>query len=105
VPDGAPRPESVLIDDTPLTMPLKALDPIDIQAFRRTAEEPLFNSLMEHYHYLAYEQPVGEHLTYLARTQGPSHRTPGVEFRATSPAQPRPYIGWSAEAQRPFHRL
>jgi hypothetical protein len=25
----------------------------------------LFNSLVEQYHYLHYEQPVGEHLKYL----------------------------------------
>src|SRR5882757_3353093 len=29
---------------------------------RRTADEPLFESLMEEFHYLRYEQPVGEHL-------------------------------------------
>jgi len=56
---GRPRPEAVLIDETPLVMPLKALGPVDIYPVRRTADEPLFNSLMEHYHYLAYEQPVG----------------------------------------------
>ena len=32
-----------------------------VQQVRRTAEEPLFNSLMEEYHYLGYKQPVGEH--------------------------------------------
>src|SRR5216117_560106 len=60
-----PRPEAVWIDDTPLRMPLKALGPVDIHPVRRTVAEPLFNSLLEHYHYLAYEQPVGEHLKYL----------------------------------------
>src|SRR5216684_6896758 len=65
-----PRPEAVLIDTTPLAMPLKALGPIDIQPVRRTADEPLFHSLMEHYHYLGYEQPVGEHLKYMVWTRG-----------------------------------
>ena len=37
------------------------LGAIEVQAMRRTAHEPLFNSLMEQYHYLSYEQPVGEH--------------------------------------------
>src|ERR1035437_9982529 len=60
-----PRPEAVLIDTTPLTMPLGALGPIEIQLVRRTADEPLFHSLMEQFHYLRYEQPVGEHLKYL----------------------------------------
>jgi hypothetical protein len=97
---GRPRPEAVSIDDAPLVMPLKVLGPVDIQAVRRTADEPLFNSLMEHYHYLAYEQPVGEHLKYLAWVQGRP-----VACLAWSSA-PRHlgsrdrYIGWNAEARR-----
>ena len=47
-----PRPEAVLIDTTPLTMPLGALGPIELQLVRRTADEPLFHSLMEQFHYL-----------------------------------------------------
>ena len=30
----------------------------------------MFNSLIEQYHYLGYEQPVGEHLKYLAWPHG-----------------------------------
>jgi hypothetical protein len=44
---GRPRPEAVLIDTTPLEIPLKLLGPIEIQPVRRTADEPLFNGLME----------------------------------------------------------
>jgi hypothetical protein len=97
---GRPRPEAVLIDTTPVTLPLKALGPVEIQSVRRTADEPLFNSLMEHYHYLSYEQPVGEHLKYLVWAQGRP-----IAFLAWSSA-PRHlgsrdrYIGWSAEARR-----
>ena len=54
------RPESLLIDTTPIAGPLQELRPVEIQQVRRTNEEPLFNSLMEQYHYLAYEQPVGD---------------------------------------------
>jgi len=97
---GRPRPEAVLIDTAPLAMPLKSLGPIEIQAVRRTADEPLFNSLMEQYHYLSYEQPVGEHLKYVCWAQGRP-----VACLAWSSA-PRHlgsrdrYIGWSAEARR-----
>jgi hypothetical protein len=97
---GRPRPEAMLIDASPLAMPLKDLGPIQIQPVRRTAEEPLFNSLMEHHHYLAYEQPVGERLKYLVWAQ----RRP-IACLAWSSA-PRHlgsrdrYIGWSAEARR-----
>ena len=62
---GSPRPEALLLDTTPIAGPLSALGPIEIQQVRRTADESLFNSLMELHHYLRYEQPVGEHLKYL----------------------------------------
>jgi hypothetical protein len=102
---GRPRPEAVLIDDTPLVIPLKALGPVDIHPVRRTADEPLFNSLIEHYHYLAYEQPVGEHLKYLAWAKG---RPIACLTWSSAPrhlgSRDR-YIGWNAEARRRNIRL
>jgi len=94
------RPAPVLLDNTPITGLLNALQPIELQPVRRTADEPLFNSLMEQYHYLGYEQPVGEHLKYLAWAQGRP-----VACLAWSSA-PRHlgsrdrFIGWNAEARR-----
>jgi Domain of unknown function (DUF4338) len=97
---GRPRPEAVLIDDTPLVMPLKALGPVDIHPVRRTADEPLFNSLMEHYHYLAYEQPVGEHLKHLAWAQGRPIACLAWSSAPRHLGSRDRYIGWSAEARR-----
>ena len=97
---GRRRPEAVLIDTTPLVAPFEELGPIEIQQVRRTADEPLFNSLMESHHYLGYEQPVGEHLKYLVWAQGRP-----VACLAWSSA-PRHlgsrdrFIGWSGEARR-----
>lgn len=97
---GRPRPQAMLIDTTPVEAPLKELVPIQIQQVRRTADEPLFNSLMESHHYLGYEQPVGEHLKYLVWAQ-----VRPIACLAWSSA-PRHlgsrdrYIGWSAEARR-----
>lgn len=94
------RPEPMLIDTTPMDGPLQALRPVEIQPVRRTNDEPLFNSLMEQYHYLNYEQPVGEHLKFLVWAQGRP-----VACLAWSSA-PRHlgsrdrYIGWSAGARR-----
>ena len=94
------RPAPVLLDTTPITGLLSALQPIELQPVRRTGDEPLFNSLMEQYHYLGYEQPVGEHLKYLAWAQGRP-----VACLAWSSA-PRHlgsrdrFIGWNAEARR-----
>src|SRR5580692_8052228 len=64
------RPEAALIDTSPLTLALAALGALEIQMVRRTPDEPLFQSLMEQFHYLRYEQPVGEHLKYLVWAQG-----------------------------------
>src|ERR1039457_5668631 len=112
-----PRPEAVLIDTTPLTMPLGALEPIEIQLVRRTADEPLFHSLMEQFHYLRYERPVGEHLKYLvwagyplgprpvaclAWSSAPRHRPVGEHLKylvwAGYPLGPRPgaCLAWSS---------
>ncbi len=95
------RPPTLLIDTTPIHGLLRDLQPLEFQPVRRTAEEPLFNSLMESHHYLGYEQPVGEHLKYLVWAQGARP----IACLAWSSA-PRHlgsrdrYIGWSAEARR-----
>ena len=52
-------PPAMLVDQTPITDPFKLLPPISIEQVRHSVHEPLFNSLVEHHHYLGYEQPVG----------------------------------------------
>jgi len=64
------RPEPVVPDNRAVRGPLASITPLEFVQVRRTAEEPLFNSLMEQYHYLGYEQPVGEHLKYLVKANG-----------------------------------
>ena len=94
------RPEAILIDTTPLAMPLAALQPVEIHAVRRTADEPLFNSLMESYHYLSYEQPVGEHLKYLVWAQGRPIACLAWSSAPRHLGSRDRYIGWSAAARR-----
>jgi hypothetical protein len=94
------RPQPVLIDMKPLTCALSDIRPVLLQQVRKTADEPLFNSLIEEHHYLGYEQPVGEHLKYLVWAQGKP-----IACLAWSSA-PRHlgsrdlYIGWNADARR-----
>jgi len=94
------RPAPVAIDTALLRDTLGALGPLAFRQVRRTRQEPLFNSLIEQYHYLGYTQPVGEHLKYLvysgdrpiaclAWSSAPRHL--GCRDR---------FIGWSAEARR-----
>ena len=94
------KPVPWLVDTTLLCASLAELRPLEFRQVRRTWEEPLFNSLLERYHFLAYTQPVGEHLKYvvyalgrpiacLAWSSAPRHLGPRDRF-----------IGWSAEARR-----
>src|SRR3989440_6200013 len=98
--NARPRPEAVWIDTTPIQVRFVELGPVELEQVRRTADEELFNSLMEHHHYLGYEQPVGEHLKYLVWAQG---RPVACVACSSAPrhigARDR-YIGWSAEARR-----
>jgi hypothetical protein len=86
-------------DWQPVQCPLREVGALEIRQVRRTPEEKLFGSLMEAHHYLAYTQPVGEHLKYLIYAQG----TP-IACMAWSSAPrhlgPRDrFIGWT-QAQR-----
>jgi hypothetical protein len=100
------KPQPVLIDTSALAGGLTDIRPITLQQVRRTSDEPLFNSLIEHHHYLGYEQPVGEHLKYLVWAQ--ARRLHGMEFGASSSGQPRsPHrlVRRSAAAQHPIRCL
>ena len=59
------QPALVRVDEMPLQAIFGELGPLEVRQVRRTADEPLFNSLLQHHHYLGYSQPVGEHLKYL----------------------------------------
>jgi hypothetical protein len=95
-----PRPPLIETDATPIECGLKNLGPLQFRLVRRTPEEPLFNSLIEHHHYLHYTHPVGEQLKYmifagerpvacLAWSSAARHLGPRDRF-----------IGWSREARR-----
>jgi hypothetical protein len=94
------RPAPMLLDTTPIVGPLSALQPIEFEQVRRTGDEPLFNSLMEHYHYLGYEQPVGEHLKYLAWAAGRPIACLAWGSAPRHLGSRDRYLGWNAEARR-----
>lgn len=73
---------------------------MEIEQVRRTDQEPLFNSLMEQYHYLAYEQPVGEQLKFLVWAQGRPIACVAWSSAPRHLGSRDRYIGWSAEARR-----
>ena len=94
------RPAPALVDETPIQSGLRDLGPLEFQPVRRTADEPLFNSLMEKNHYLGYEQPVGEHLKYLVWGKSRPIACLAWSSAPRHLASRDHYIGWSAEARR-----
>ena len=94
------KPVPWLVDTTPLCASLAEVRPLEFRQVRRTWEEPLFNSLLERYHFLSYTQPVGEHLKYLVYALG---RPLACLAWSSAPRHLGPrdrFIGWSAEARR-----
>jgi hypothetical protein len=94
------RPQPMLIDSTPIEGRLSKLQPLELEQVRRTAQEPLFNSLMEQHHYLGYEQPVGEHLKYVVWSQGRPVACLAWSSAPRHLASRDHYIGWDAAARR-----
>jgi hypothetical protein len=90
----------MLIDTTPIDAALADIRPISLQQARKTADEPLFNSLMEQHHYLGYEQPVGEHLKFLVWAQGRPIACMAWSSAPRHLGSRDRYIGWSAEARQ-----
>jgi hypothetical protein len=94
------RPVPARIDTTPVAGRIDQIGALRFVQVRRTPEEQLFNSLLEQYHYLRYQQPVGEHAKYLVWAQ--ERPIAGLAWSSA----PRHlgsrdrYIGWSAEARR-----
>jgi hypothetical protein len=94
------RPEPVLIDQSPIEVPLRKLQPLEFEQVRRTAQEPLFNSLMEEHHYLGYEQPVGEHMKFLVWAEGRPIACLAWSSAPRHLGSRDRYIGWDAAARR-----
>jgi hypothetical protein len=99
------RPALVPVDTTPLIVRLNELRPLEVRQVRRTSDEPLFNSLVEHHHYLGYEQPVGEHLKYLVWAQGRPIACMAWSSAPRHLGSRDRYMGWSQEARKRNIRL
>jgi hypothetical protein len=95
-----PRPQPPEIDTTPIACDLRDLGPLEFRLVRRTPAERLFNSLIEHHHYLRYTHPVGEHLKYsvYAKDRPVACLSWSSAVRHLGPRDR--FIGWSPEARR-----
>ncbi|MCK5516260.1 MAG: DUF4338 domain-containing protein [Desulfobulbaceae bacterium] len=92
------RPEPVVIDTTPINVPLKRVrSHLHFEQVRRTPDEKLFNSLIEQYHYLNYAQPVGEHLKYIVFCEQRPVACLAFSSAAFALNLRDDFIGWSKE--------
>ena len=99
-PEGRERPEPLVPDNRPVRGPLVELGVLEFQQVRRTPPEAHFNSLLEQYHYLRYQQPVGEHLKYLVSAKGQVIACLAWCSAPRHLASRDRFIGWSAEARK-----
>jgi hypothetical protein len=99
------RPEAVVPDNRPVQGPLSQLLPIQVEPVRRTPREALFNSLMEQYHYLRYERPVGEHVKYLISAQGQAIACAAWCSAPRHLGARDRFVGWDPRARRRNIRL
>ena len=89
-------PPRVAVDAAPVVGPLSALMPLDLRIVRRTSHEHLYKSLIHEYHYLGYASPVGEHLEYIAFSEGRPLACIGFCLSSPSYRSDR-YLGWTKE--------
>jgi len=88
------------INESPIECPLSELGALELRQVRRTADDRLFDRLVETHHYLGYTQPVGEHLKFLAYA---SERPVACFAWSSAPRHIGPrdeYIGWNQVHRR-----
>jgi len=100
------KPKPVPVDEQPIQAELSEIRPLEFCQVRKSSDEPLFNSLIDRFHYLGYCHPVGEQLKYIVY----AHNRP-LACLAWSSA-PRHigsrdrFIGWSAHMRKNhLHRI
>lgn len=93
--------EPVLHSTEPVTAPLSALRPLQLEVVDDGLSRDLFGYLLHSYHYLSYSRPVGENLALLVRDRS-QRPLSCVLFGAAAwklAARDR-YIGWDEQTRR-----
>jgi hypothetical protein len=93
-------PHPVEVDRTPICTNLRGLGPLELFQVRHTAQEKLFNYLLESEHYLRYTHGVGERLKVMVFA---GLRPVALFLWSSAPRHLGPrdrYIGWSPEQRR-----
>jgi Domain of unknown function (DUF4338) len=92
-------PALVSVEAVALQASLAEIRPLEFRQVRRTPQEALFNSLIEHHHYLGYTQPVGEHLKYLVFARGRPIACMALSSAPRHLGSRDRFIGWDKQAR------
>lgn len=87
--------KKIEVDTTPISCNISELEPIQVKMVRHTDLEPLYDSLIEQYHYLGYVQIVGNHLKYMAFSGDIPVACIGWGSAAWAVESREQFIGWT----------
>lgn len=87
--------KKIEVDTTPISCKVTELKPVAVKMVRHTKLEPLYDSLVEQYHYLGYVQIVGNHLKYMAFAGDTPVACIGWGSAAWAVESREEFMGWS----------
>jgi hypothetical protein len=85
----------IKINQTPIWCDISELEPVRVEMVRHTDKEPLYNSLVDQFHYLGYSQIVGNHLKYMAFAGDTALACIGWGSAAWAVNSREKFIGWT----------
>jgi len=88
-------PKKINISENPIKCHVKELDTVKVKMVRHTKLEPLYDSLVDQYHYLGYVQIVGNHLKYMAFSGDVPLACIGWGSAAWAVQSREQFIGWT----------
>ncbi len=87
--------KNINVDTSPVNCKINKLESVQVKMVRHTELEPLYDSLVEQYHYLRYVQIVGNHLKYMAFTGDIPVACIGWGSAAWAVNSREQFVGWT----------
>ncbi|WP_300465182.1 Druantia anti-phage system protein DruA, partial [Desulfobacula sp.] len=87
--------KTIDVDQTPITCNISDLGSVVVKMVRHTDLEPIYDSLVDQFHYLGYAQIVGNHLKYMAFAGDTPLACIGWGSAAWAVKSREEFIGWT----------
>ncbi len=94
-----PAPRKFRVSENPIKCHIKELDTVIVKMVRHTKLEPLYDSLVDQYHYLGYVQIVGNHLKYMAFAGDTPVACIGWGSAAWAVQSREEFVGWTKDVK------